>query len=434
MTPVPSSAPASSPGRTDLHPPQSGAGIMLAPDLPFQEKTHVKSFDHPLRDLAAQIMDSAGCPHPALRSRAAIAMLGAVPVTRPHIAPNYGSDLGLRKSDGPAVFLQHGVAEMHMDAQIHAGDPAASRFLAAWRSGELSDAAAAGVLDLLMSFAGCWDEAGSIARGIAEGPRRPASSRLLTYMGSALTGTGDPRAGEHFLLAADTEDAQPAAIGMARVRYAAWLAKRREAPQEAASTLQDLRRWLVSAARDRVVTEADASVMSGVSLNLEALTAVKQKDPRRAEALLSRAVEHLGGTPLVMVGEDERRRYTAQVHVNRGQLASQQGRLEKAAAIVSDNLEWTRAQHPGSVTESLALTGYLEYRLGHNAEAVRLLRDAVAAIAAEGAPSRLLMARKNLAAALSRSGDSRRAEEVLADIRSDPAGLVEYRRKPDHAA
>jgi len=390
------------------------------------------SIDHPLRDVATRVLSASTPAHPALKARAAIAQIGRVPITRPRQAPNYASDLGLRRSDDAAVFLEHSAAALCIDVNAAISRVRRHHVLRPWHCGDVSDAAAAGLLDVLISFGGAWSEAVELAIDLAEGRRQPRSTLLLTYIGAALTQGGDPRAGDYFVRAAAAEDALPAHYGMSRIRQAAWLAQRQGRPGDAVDVLRALRVWCDSAVTSRVLSPADGAAISGVALDLEAFTAVLRNDLDDADRLLVDAAEVLAHEPLVMVGDDERRRYTAQVQINRGQLAARRGAFDDALDIVRKNLEWTRVNHEDSVTEAAALTGYLLYRLARYDEAVATLRGVVPAIASEGSPSRLLLARKNLAAALSLSDRTACADEVLLDIATDPAGVEASRAAAGH--
>lgn len=390
--------------------------------------------ESPIRDLADEILDVSAAKHPALLARAAIASVGSVPVTRTHLSPNYGSDLGLRKSDDPQVFLFAAAGEINVDAKSRIRSWDASQFLRAWESESMTEAQAAGHLDMLISFAGMWDEAATCADSLSVSKRVPSAARLLTYMGAALSSAGSTTAGQLFISAAHARDALPAVHWMSEIRLCAWYAKRRNDPERAANLLQKLRANLALEVKNSVISPGDGAVLSGVSLNLEALTAVKRKDPSTAHRLLQEASELLQQAPLVMVGEDERRRYFVQVQVNIGQLHAQLGEYAQALEQLRRNLEWTRANHPESLSEAISLTGYLEYLNKRWPRAIELLSEAERLIAAEGAPSRLALVRKNLAAALFQNGEHEAAETMLTAVSTDVTGLSTLKQEPQLAA
>lgn len=378
-----------------------------------------------LTRLADHLSSVDGAVTPALRERSAIARLAAVPLTRTHRAPNYASDLGLRWSDDPGQYLVDAARLVGVDAIEARSAFRPDSVSRAWIAGELSDADLAGHLDCMINFAGLWDDAGALAQLIVDSDKLPATLRSLTYLGTALAAIRDDRTERvfaHLTAATWVTDAESC---MSTVRRAAWLTKRRGQHEQAAAILRAERRRLDRAVQQRRLAPADRSALAGVTFNLEALTSVHRGAEVEAARLLLEAEAHLDEGDVVMVDDDHRRRYLAQVRVNRAQLTAQdEHRLQVASLKLDEHLAWTRAHHNESISEAMALAGYLHYRCGRWSDAAALLTEAEAIIIDEGAPSRLTSVRRNLVAAHARAGDDAAAQAVLERLSMDPSGVL----------
>ncbi|MFJ6171915.1 hypothetical protein [Curtobacterium sp. NPDC092190] len=376
----------------------------------------------PLTELADELASAPA--HLALRERATIARLARVPLTRSHRAPNHASDLGLRRNDDPAEFLRDAAAAVGIDSSRACASYDPSAVADAWIGDQISEAELAGHIDVTINLAGLWDAAGHIARVLVDASRLPSQPRALTYVATALAATGDDRAEVIFKTLAEGTTASEAESAMASVRRAAWLTKRRGQHERAAALLVGLRGDLDRYAAQRRIAPGDRDALAGVTFNLEALTAVRRGQHSLAAELLDQAVRLLSAGAVAMVDEDQRRRYLAQVRVNDAQLTAQDPhRLEEASSKLDEHLEWTRAHHRESLSEAVALSGYLHYRCERWNSAAELLHEAEGLIADEGAPSRLLSVRKNLVATFAGAGSTAAAEDVMARISKDPSGM-----------
>ena len=359
----------------------------------------------------------------AFAVRAQIASIPYVSSSRSHLAPNFVSDLGLRRTDDPGQFLRGCLSRLGIPTTEHVANWTPTRLTAAWDGNSISESAFAAHIDVLISFAGMWDQAADLARQTLDAKRKPCSQQLLTYLGSALTSNGDARAGEMYAAAEIAADSTPATRAMARIRRAAWQIKRVGDVPGGVETLERLESQLRDWVAGFEISPGDEGALMGVALNLKALAAVKMHDGARAKELLGMALTRLDTGGLVVVGEDERRRYFAQVNVNIAQLHCQMGAPEMAIELTRTHLDWTRANHPGSVSEALAVAGYVAYLCGSWLQAIDLTSEAADLIATEGSPVRLLMSRKTLAGALYQSGDVDGAQRVIETMSEDPLGL-----------
>lgn len=358
----------------------------------------------------------------AVRSR--ISSIPYVSSSRTHLAPNYVSDLGIRRTDDPEQFLNGCLSQLGVSTTDHLTSWTVKPLMAAWADDSISELEYAAHIDALISYAGMWDQAADLAARTLDQNRRPQSQRLLTYLGSAFAAAGDKRAGDMFVAAESADDATPATQAMARIRLAAWQIKRLGDVTGGIETLESLEVQIHGWASGFEISAGDENALMGVSLNLKALSSVKLKDIPRAAELLEESLDRLDTDGLVVVGEDEKRRYYAQVCINISQLHCQAGAFEMAAEVSERHVAWTRDNHPGSVSEALTVSGYVEYLCGRHLLASSLLREAARRIAVEGSPIRLLVARKALAATLHQSGDEDGAQQILETMLEDPLGLT----------
>ncbi|WP_148061194.1 hypothetical protein [Frondihabitans sp. PhB188] len=229
-------------------------------------------------------------------------------------------------------------------------------------------------------------------------------------------------AGALFLRAGVAPDAGEVDAAMAKIRFSAWSIKRRSDFDTGLTTLRAVRRDLTQAMLDRRVSDGDARVLEAITVNLEALVAVRRRELDSAGFLMDRAARAVEGSRVVMVGDSERRRYSAQIEVNRAQLLVGAGKYGAALNRLETVVAGERGGDSASLSEALALSGYVHYRCGGFQRASELLSEAESLIAREGAPSRLALVRKNLAAATALSGDDEGAGDVLRRIADDPIG------------
>lgn len=377
----------------------------------------------PLLDLADDLSARQGL-HPAARDRAAIARLATVPIHRPPSAPNYASDLGVRVTDDPQIFLVASARRVGVDAGPCVKAVTAAPLVEAWLRQEVDENGLAGQLDAIISFAGAWRVAADVAAAVLQNGALPREPRALTSLAAGLASRDDCRVEQLYASVDEERGASVVEASMSCVRRAAWVAKRRQSPERAAELLRGRSLRLDRAVAGRCLSPDDALVLRGVVLNLEALTAVMTSDQRRAAYLLEEAEEHLASQQIVMVDDDRRRRYLAQVVVNRAQLSMRQGEWGRGRDRLLEHVHWTRTHHQESLSEALALAGYAAYRCYDWGRAIPLLREAVVRIEGEGAPSRVRRARESLAAALFRGGAEAEGARVLEHSQLDPCGLV----------
>ncbi len=358
----------------------------------------------------------------AIYSRALIASLPHVPVERPHFAPNYGSDLGVRSSSDPREYFAGTVERMGICAVIDL--TATIRDVSqGWVEETLTDTQLAAHMDSLISFIGSWHSAAELGRHVLDSNRPVLSHRALTYIASAQSSIGSDEAGRLFQLAGETPDATLPDKAMAGVRRAAWLIKRRgdlvAGGVQLAETIRKISEW----ADDFLISEADRSVLSAVCLNLRALNLARSQDLKSALETLRHGNELIRADGLVTVGEDARRRYAAQISVNIAQVYCKSDMVPAAVALMAEHGEWVRANHVGSVSEALAIYGYALYLNEDYSLAETVLAESTALIAEEGAPSRLMTARKIRAVCLDRIGRSKECADLIRAIEADPLGI-----------
>ena len=255
----------------------------------------------------------------AVLHRALIASLPQVPTARPHQAPNYGSDLGVRASLDPRDYFVGTIDRFGINPAIDT-EATVREIVLGWTRGTLTDAQLASQLDVLISYAGSWESAADLGAQALASNRVVASHRALTYTASALSAIGSEDAGRVFLLAGNAPDATPPVKAMAGVRNAAWLIKRRSDLEAGRGHLEEVIRAVEHWSVDYIISDDDHRVLTAVCLNLRALTFARSGDLKTALETLNQARDLIKANRLVTVGEGERRRYSVQISVNISQL------------------------------------------------------------------------------------------------------------------
>lgn len=360
----------------------------------------------------------------ALKARALMAAVPHIPTVRSHFAPNFGSDLGVRISTDPQDFLGPALQAMQIEQPTHSAAMAAD-FAAAWESDKLTESEFVANMDTLISFAGQWAAASEIAARVVTSTKRPTTYRAWTYLGAAAVASGSNYAGELYREASVSSDATAASTAMSVIRGAAWAIKRNQDEVGGRKMLDALLMDVSDWAHENRISEADRDVLSAVALNLRALVAVRSKDVEAAMSDLDRAKSLIEADGVVVVGDNERRRYRAQITVNMTQLFCKQNSLSNASDSMRTLTDWTRTNHPESLSEALTVCGYVSYLQSNYEESERDLREATHLIADEGAPSRLLVARKIRAVSLAKLGKHEEAEALVLAAEMDPIGLSE---------
>jgi hypothetical protein len=363
-----------------------------------------------------------GAAKTAFTHRAQIATCTSPPLHRPIDAPNHLTDLGIRVSSDPFVFLTAATETLGLD-RMTAPWTNQEAVLRAWFDDELTEPEIVSHLDALVSFAGRWGDAGEIASQLVTGSRPMRTTRLQTYVACALAARHDARCLQAFDDVATRSDACPLDEAMARVRAAAWLVKRVDDVRGAGHRLVRLQALIDAWRRHAVISEADADTLEGVAKNLLALVDLRAGRPGAARENLQQAISLLGEGDLVTVAPDRRARYAAQARLNGIQLLASTSGWVVASARALEHVEWCRAHHDGSVSEAMAVAAYALFRAGDLVRADRLARQAALVIAREGSPMRLSAVRKTLIGTLHAAGREDEALGLVQDLTADPLGL-----------
>lgn len=360
----------------------------------------------------------------ALVARAGVASADIAPAVRPHAAPNYASDLGLRGRKDAREFLVGCLASLRVRAAVDDWREEAD-CAERWRHGRSNSAEVARVLDGLVSFCGDWPAAARLAHNVDTSTRPVNTYRALTYMAAAMSVSANDAAERLYERATQAVDAGPVDRAMASVRLAAWHIKRRGAPLRGLAVLADLDSKLEQDVVSDSLTNSDVLVLRGVRLNLQALVHSREGELGLAWTALEEAKDCLTASDLRLVGTDHRNRYAAQVTVNRAQLLTLRGDLVAALELLEQHVTWTRSHHIGSLSEALTLVAYLRLRNRDARGSVGAAREACRLIIEEGDPSRLEQARKIRIAAHAAAGETKEADRVLRALSEDRLGIDE---------
>lgn len=374
--------------------------------------------------------DSAGTSvHDALIDRAVPAALNLIPRTRLASQPNYISDIGLRPLSDPGELLQ-----LHsFDINLPDRAQRVNEVITGWDSGSMSDTSAMALLDAVVCFAGEWEDARLIGLGIARNDRSIQDNRLAAYVAAVLAATTVPDSCDDDLTATGDLFELAASLAptisdkaMIQLRAATWHAKRRGQVNETIDTLARIRTDIHRAQAHGEMSEADRDIIVALTMNLEALLAVRTGYLDRALTLMRSAVDLCSSTHWVSIDRDAGYRYQTQIRTNLAQVLWKQGLRAEAHQTLEANLNLTATVHTSSRSEAVSIAAYYLYLDGRFEAGRRHVTEAIRLIAREGAPSRLSKTRKIAAAICDSMGDHAMTNVYLGAITTDPMGLAEY--------
>jgi hypothetical protein len=374
--------------------------------------------------------DSAGTSvHDALIDRAVPAALNLIPRTRLASQPNYISDIGLRPLSDPWKLLQLHSFDLNLPDRAQR----VSEVITGWDSGSMSDASAMALLDAVVCFAGEWEDARLIGLEIAHNDRSIQDSRLAGYVAAVLAATTVPGSCDDDLTT--TRDlfglaASPAPtvgdMAMIQLRVATWHAKRCGQVNETIDTLARIRADIHRAQAHGEMSEADRDIIVALTMNLEALLAVRTGDLDQALTLMRSAADLCSSTHWVSIDRDAGYRYQTQIRTNLAQVLWKLDLRTGAHQTLEANLNLTSTVHTSSRSEAVSIAAYYLYLDGRFEAGRRHVTEAIRLIAREGAPSRLSKTRKIAAAICDGMGDHEMTNVYLAAITADPMGLAEF--------
>lgn len=210
---------------------------------------------------------------------------------------------------------------------------------------------------------------------------------------------------------------------MAHHRYAAAQIKRVNHPAAGVRSLDELDRSIAAAHDAGKITFNDQCSLTSVTANLRALGLLKLGRHREAHAEVLRSRTLVRLDDLTVNTPSESARYASQESMNIAQMDVFAAEPAEAVAELERNVTFCSVHATEYLSEALGGLGYCLLRVDRYPEAVTSLRHAVALIADEASPGRLLKVRKALAAALARDGRRDAACRELYFAEHDPLGL-----------
>lgn len=365
----------------------------------------------------------------AFRARCLIAASPTTPLNRSYLAPNYSSDLGLRRSDDPRQVFRGALDRLGGADPDQNGECDEALICASWLRDECTEQDLVAHLDALISFAGEWDQAARLAAEIVDSGRDIHTPKLLTICATALAATGSPVSEQLFLRASTEDTAVPEVQVMSLIRLAAFQLKRRGDPVAAGHTFDRVRVLLETLHREYLITAVDRMAFTGVLKNLQALASIKAQDVSGAFIIVREGLRELTSATedeeyqLHSIGVDEVRRYRCQLTVNLIQLLSRARLKQEGMDLIAEHSDWSYRNHYASYSEALSAGAYAAYNFSELRHSSELAFRAIPVICSEAAPSRLLIARKICAASLYRSSRNALAQHVLSVSVTDPLGF-----------
>ena len=378
---------------------------------------------HFARDLLGDL--TADLPY-ALVRRAQVAALPAVPAQSVVEVPAYLIDLGLRRWRDPALLF-HGSLERnpglrerwatYRDQQPSAFDAC----VRAWEAGERTSEEVAADIETLLVLTGDNEATLSLAKGVGAAVRTVDHARLAVDI-AAMHSIDDPARSLELFDQALELARTPGGVFLIHLRRLALLIKRLGDFGAAYRLFAELWKGAVEAQRDYVVSDADASGMHALLLNLRALIEVRKEDYAAALRTMEEAEVVMPDDGFVVVSSEMADRYRSQVRINVVQTLWLTGQVTRALQRINAHVTITRTEHPYSLSEALLVAAYMCFLGGEHAMSLSYCMEAERLIAAEGTPTRLAMCRKIAVAALSRLGKVRRAEILARQLAKDPLG------------
>ncbi|MCL2787343.1 MAG: hypothetical protein FWD59_02440 [Micrococcales bacterium] len=378
-------------------------------------------------DFARELLDdlTADLPYPLVR-RAQVAALPAVPAQSVIEVPAYLIDLGLRRWRDPALLfrgsLERNPGLVERWATLREKQPAAfDACVRAWEAGKKTSEEVSADLETLLVLTGDNDAALSLARGVGAAVRSVDHARLAVGV-ATMCSLDDPTRSLQLLDEALDLVKAPGGAFFIHLRRLALFIKRLGDLGAAHRLFAELWRGAIEAQRDFVVSDADASGMHALLLNLRALIEVKKEDYSAALRTMEEAEVIMPDDGFVVINTDMADRYRAQVRVNAVQTLWLTGQARRALQRINAHVTITRAEHPYSLSEALLVAAYLCFLGGEHAMSLSYCMEAERLVAAEGTPTRLAMCRRIAVGALSKLGKTRRAEILARQLVKDPLG------------
>lgn len=377
--------------------------------------------NNPVVDVARRAEERQDVLPRAAWLRSVIAALPVLPCSRPHCAPNYLSDLGLRYREDSATYYQAIVEACGLAWESAKAMPDAHDFFELWRKGGANDADLMGHLDALVNYGGQWQFAARVCRMYWELVGTGGSPLLLELSASLLAHFDRSMADDIFRSLSNDDNY----INIySEIRYVIKMLKI-DGSLDAAKCQFDFIDSLLAGAREMYrLSQGDCDVLQSVVDNARALMFdIEGRDEEAALVLDKAAHRILGANGFATVDYDQKIRYFEQISVNRIQLLLVQERYDMAIEMAQRLLSYVEQCHKSSRAEALFLLGYAEFLSGELSEARAHWEHGQYAAAAYGLVTPLRNYRESLSVLYSRIGNERASEEILLTSDADPAGF-----------
>ena len=353
--------------------------------------------------------------------RSTIAALPASPHLRPHCAPNYLSDLGLRYRDDPAHYYRSIVEACGLAWESARAMPDAREFFDSWRKGSADETDLLEHLDALVNYGRQWRFAARLCRMYWKLVGTGGSPLLLGLAASLLAHFDRPISDDIFRsLSADNKYINI----YSEIRYAIKLLKIDRSLDAAKCQFDRIDALLVRVRGMHRLSQGDCDVLQSVVDNARALMFDIEGRDEEAAFTLEKASRRIASADgLVIIEDDQKNRYLEQIPVNSIQLLLIQECYEEAIEKAHSLLSYVERCHRSSRAEALYLLGYSEFLSGELGEARAHWEHGQYVAAAYGLVTPLRNYRESLSVLYGRIGNERDSEEALIAADADPAGF-----------
>lgn len=361
--------------------------------------------------------------------RSVYASVYALPDHRPYAVANFLTDLGVRIREDPFIYMREAAEEINVDINEYMCSFPIDTYLNNLNdtlsiSQEKAEYFLSADLDILVNYAGQWDLASDISSRFIDKFGIPNDLTLKIYMAGALSGSHDSEKIHMLFNNIETTTSNPVKLSMTYIRHAAYEIKRKNNIPTAHVLLDKNDNQIITNLKKDHLSSADAATLLGVSFNLRALAEIHASNFKNAYNLIMQARDNLStDSALVVIGQDEKKRYYEQVTINWIQLLIRDRNLELALITAKQNVEWVFENHPDYQGEALYVYGYVCYLSQKHEQAYSSLHRAVIRLSRDGNVTALSSARKMLAVVCYALGRNVLCQSIISSLESDPAGL-----------
>lgn len=346
--------------------------------------------------------------------------------TRQTNSPNYISDLGLRTREDPRIYLSESIKPIGINLSEYESMFSVDDFYNSWVNEGCDSFSLIHHFDVLVNFAGQWDTAAALSRYVWENNNHNCNYVLLTYLASCLSVEQDSSSGDIYeYMLKNIANCSVVDCIMTRIRFAAWLIKRKDLLRDGIAQLYSNIKQIKDAVRNYRLSHADGVVLECVTDNLLALAFLKQGLKKEAINIIDSAysrMHFIDGQVVTKI--EEALRFRQQITINKIQLQVLDGKFDEAYILAKDYLSWVESRKLGYESEATILLSYLEYLRHNYRSAIKFANLSLGLSVSDGSIKQVALIRKLLIASYYECKDYDSVESILSLYNKDPAGFL----------